>query len=177
MKIRIIFALLLFFAVAVSALGFYFQTREAEEVEHVHLHAGFQVYIDGVRQDYTDFEFMSLSPCSTEPKELTSEEKQMEKAHLHDQIGDVVHVHTKGATWGDLFTNLNVTFDKEKELQTYTKDGVMTDIFDQEIKPYESIVIVVGDQSKSEEYRQTLVARSHIEATEQRSELCGAITD
>ena len=182
MKKKLIISSLLFFAVVVSALGFYFQNKESKEAEHVHLHAGFQVYIDGVKQNYTDFEFMSMSPCSTEPKELTPEEKQMEKAHLHDQVGDVVHVHTKGATWGDLFDNLNVTFDKNKEIQAYnepfdsTQGELVTinNVLDKEINPYESIIIVVGDQSKVEEYKQNFVSRGRIEETEKRSELCGA---
>lgn len=165
---------LLLFASITGFLGFYVQSKEASEVKHVHHHAGFKVYIDDQLQDYTDFQYMSLSPCSVEKQDLTAEELQMEKAHLHDQVGDVVHVHTSGATWGDLFKNLNVVFDKDKEIVTYDSRETISDILESEIQPYQSIVIVVGDQSKTSEYQQLLVMREHIEEVEQRSELCSS---
>lgn len=150
-----------------------FNAREKKDA-HVHLHAGFQVYADGVKQDFSDFAYMSMTPCSTVKKDLTKEEKQLEKAHLHDQIGDVVHVHTAGAKWKDLFQNLNFTFDRSKEFAAYNSAGKIDDFLDQEIVAYESVVIVVGDQTKAKEYMTGAVTKEKIEQTEQRSELCGS---
>ena len=53
---------------------------------------------------------MHIEPCRDEEHEKEkkdAKEIQLEKAHLHDMIGDVVHVHYKGTRWKDLFANLN----------------------------------------------------------------------
>lgn len=169
---------LLLFATVTAVAGFNVQAKQNKAaVEHVHYHAGFQVYIDNTLQDYTDFKYMSLSPCSTEPRELTPEEEQSEKGHLHDQIGDVVHVHKTGGTWADVFKNIGVELPKDKEIQAYNEKLKIKNILNTEIEPYQSIVFVIGDQSKAAEYQQTLVTRQHIEETEQRSELCGTINN
>lgn len=165
---------LLLVASIVGIVGFYFQKKEAVVPEHVHYHAGFKVFIDGQEQDYSDFQYMSLVPCSTEKQKLTPEELQLEKAHLHDQVDDVAHVHRAGAHWKDLFQNLGVEFEKGKEVVAYSADGVIPDILNTEIQSYQSIVIVVGSQEKAEEYRKNIVTRQHIEETEGRSELCGS---
>ena len=154
--------------------GFYYFKPFTPTLAHVHNHAGFQMYVDGVKQDFSNFKYMSFKPCGSEEKELTKEEEQLEKAHLHDGVGDVVHVHREGATWGDLVQNINFQFDKSKDIKGYTDSEIIDDILNREIKDLESVIIVIGEQSNATEYITNRVSPEAITRVENSSELCGA---
>lgn len=146
--------------------------RNAHTEEGVHYHAGFRVYVDGVLQDYSDYKYMNFVPCSAHDEKKTPAEEQMEKAHLHDGVGDVAHVHRDGAKWRDLFTNIQVELPKDKQLKGYI-DGVENqDIMDTPIKAYTTAIFVVGSDAASHEGE--LVSVDHIKEVESDSELCGA---
>jgi hypothetical protein len=138
----------------------------------IHFHAGFKVYVDNQLQDYSAEKFMDVEPC-TAPGHKAKVDDQLEKAHLHDQVGDVVHVHRHQATWGDLFTNLHVSFDHEAVVG-YKQGKKIDNILTKTIEPYESVVIVVGDQSKAADYAGSPVTVAHIKDIESRSETCGS---
>lgn len=76
---------------------------------HVHYHANFQVFINGQREQFADpllYEESGAS-CSQETQQMTP----MERAHMHDNINDVVHVEDHAVTWGQFFTNLGWVVD------------------------------------------------------------------
>jgi hypothetical protein len=149
-----------------------FGKRILPKPEEVHIHAGFIVYNNGKQEDFSDFRYMEVKPCGGDHQEkLTAEEEQREKAHLHDGIGDVVHVHRKGAKWGDLFKNINYPVVAAK-LNVYINGELIRDSLTREIVPYESIIFVVGSVDGIDLTKQ--VAREHIEETERKSELCGS---
>lgn len=158
-----------------GAVIFYLKFMPGPAVPHVHYHAGFHLYVDGVKQDFTDFKYMSFIPCNEhDSQKLTPEEEQLEKAHLHDQVGDVVHVHRDGATWNDLLINLGFGYDYSKEVRGYSAQGEMTDILSQPIKANDSIVILIGDQTKASELVKNRVTLDAIQKVESTSELCGS---
>src|ERR1700730_17097255 len=99
---KIIIAFLIFAILAATAV--IILPKTILKPKPVHFHAGFQVYVDDKLQDFSDFKYMHEAPCTVNGKPLTNNhvDEQIEKAHLHDQIGDVVHVHRLGATWSDL---------------------------------------------------------------------------
>ncbi len=136
---------------------FAYMSYTPKEVEHIHYHAGFIVYVDGVRQDYSDYKYMNLTPCTQEELKPTKEEEQIEKAHLHDGVGDVVHVEQAGSVWGDLFKNIGVTLPADLP--------VLSEV----IEPNSSIVISVGTPVDKPEK----VSLEHIKEVEAKSELCG----
>lgn len=140
--------------------------------EEVHFHAGFLVYIDGKLQDYSQDRYMDTQPCSIPGKEM-AEDEQIEKAHLHDNVSDVVHVHRAGAVWGDLFQNIKVSFAKLGPVIGYKDDQVIPNILTKKIEEYESVVIVVGDQSGSADFVGKNVSLDHIRQVESKSETCG----
>ena len=71
----------------------------------VHYHANFAVMIDGERLDLSGDRYMEdVSACSADPDAVRPEDR----AHLHENNPDVVHVHHGGATWGHLFANLGL---------------------------------------------------------------------
>lgn len=73
--------------------------------EEIHYHANFAVFVDGERLPFERFTFYEeIEACgsngATSPKI---------RAHMHDQVNHVVHVHDNGATWGHFFANLGMT--------------------------------------------------------------------
>ncbi|HYD35112.1 MAG TPA: hypothetical protein VD999_03535 [Vitreimonas sp.] len=174
--VKLLSLLLVTLAITVSVAGWWYYYRTPDDIHHesVHYHAGFQVYVDDVKQDYSDWKYMNFTPCGDHQEKQTPEEEQQEKAHLHDGNGDVVHVHRPGATWGDLFKNIGVTLDANKEVVAYSGDQKITDILTKPIEANQSIVIVVGAQEKANEYLPNRVTLERIAEVEKKSELCGA---
>ncbi len=72
--------------------------------QQIHYHANFAVYINGQRELFkSPFYYEEVSGSCT----LGNDVKPSQRAHMHDQVNDVVHVHDHGVTWGDFFSNLN----------------------------------------------------------------------
>jgi len=159
-------------AAAVLVLGgafFYFFSPTSKE-EAVHYHAGFQVYVDDKLQDFSDLKYMQVSPCG---RVFRRENDQIEKAHLHDTIGDVVHVHRTGAVWGDLFKNLGFDVGKESEFVGYLNGNLQQDILLYPIIGNDSVVFFKGPIKDMNKKLQSRVTLDHIQEVEARSEDCG----
>ena len=146
------------FLLLVGAIVAFVKYYPSSEDEHIHYHAGFIVYVDGVKQDYSDFKYMNFRPCTTEEVKQTKADEQIEKAHLHDGIGDVVHVETTGSVWGDLFKNIGVNLPTDLA------------VLKNPIEPNSSVVIAVGKEVDNPEK----VSLDHIKDVEAKSELCGS---
>lgn len=146
--------------------------REKEKEEPVHLHASFIVVKHDEIMDFSSLRYMKIAACSDHSStELSPEEEQLEKAHLHDKIGNVVHVHRAHATWGDLFTNI------EFELSDpvgFIDGEKVDDILLEEIKPYDRIVIFDNSLQNIEEYIDSVPTIERIKEVESMSENCSA---
>jgi hypothetical protein len=144
--------------------------------QKVHFHAGFQVYIDGQLQDFSDFKYMNTTPCqerdhmgeSTSPEQL-----QIDKAHLHDGIGNVVHVHVAGGVWGDLFKNIKYDILAKGTPQGYVNGKAVNNILSYPIKGYDSVIILIGKSDSIDHYLPQAVTKDTIIEAEKKSELCG----
>jgi hypothetical protein len=158
--------------VAVVANWMYSSPKESSD-EHgsVHYHAGFRVYIDGTLQDYSSYQYMNFVPCSEHDAKKSPAEEQIEKAHLHDGVGDVVHTHRSGAVWGDLFKNIQVELPKDKQLKGYINGIENEDIMESPIKEYTTAIFIVGENKASHD--KEMVSIDHIKEVEAKSELCG----
>jgi hypothetical protein len=69
-----------------------------------HYHANFAVYINGERQTFQGskyYEETAEMACTLEQVDTPAE-----RAHMHDNISDVVHVEDKLVTWGNFLQNL-----------------------------------------------------------------------
>lgn len=159
----------LFLGLAVLANWAY---SNSQHDESVHYHAGFRVYIDDQLQDYSDYQYMNYVPCSEHDHDKSDAEEQMEKAHLHDNVGDVVHVHREGATWGDLFRNIGVELPQDKTIKAYINGIENEDIMKAPITAYTTVIFVVGDSDQSR--GNEVVSEEHIKEVEAKSELCGS---
>jgi hypothetical protein len=172
--------------VAVSA-----SMQKAEDPD-IHYHAGFQVYVNNELQDFSDLKYMKLTPCGDRHAEgLSPEQEQLEKAHLHDLNGDVVHVHRDGATWRDLFTNMEWEMPSEEIVNVYSlaQGGVNgenwaifpendindfgREYLDSEIQPNQSVIFFFGDITDVPEKLETAVTLDRVREVENLSEDCG----
>lgn len=156
--------------IIVIILGF-FVYRKYFVLTEIHYHAGFRVFMNGVLQDFSGPEYMALTPCSDT---TVYEDEQLEKAHLHDRIGYVVHAHREGGKWGDLFTNVHYQFDSAKPVIAYINGKQVTSILNEPIRPYDSLVILVGRHGDVRQYLQQQVTEKEIKTVEKKSEDCGA---
>ena len=124
---RIIIALIsgiLLGAFSLTALRFVtFQDKS------VHYHANFALYINGQRDEFNSKTYYEeTSACSADGVD------PRKRVHLHDQKSSVVTVHDKGATWGQLFTNLgyslsNKSVETDKGIFTANDKSDLTFIF------------------------------------------------
>ena len=70
---------------------------------HIHYHANFLVYINGISYDFSQPTYLEpVSICSLNPEHPAPQAR----VHLHEGDGTLVHVHSANVTWGDLFSNL-----------------------------------------------------------------------
>ena len=139
--------------------------------EKVHHHAGFIVFKDDKKLDFSDNKFMDIKPCTDKENENHAEEdEQMEKAHLHDNLGDVVHVEANDAKWKDLFTNIKFAIDYTKAT-AFVNGQKVVNFQDQLINPYDSIVVFIGNIDKTQ--LKEAVKKEHIMQVEKKSDNCG----
>lgn len=174
--------LLIAFALSLIAGLIFFITNSKLLITNskpIHYHAGFLVYIDGQLQDFSDQEYMEISACKIVEQTQTPEEIQIEKAHLHDNVGNVVHVHQKGAVWGDLFKNINFNFPTDGSVIGFINNKLVPNILVDKIRPNESVIIVamskkdiIVDDIKGIDLTK-YVTVEHIKEVEKKSESCG----
>ncbi|HET7320497.1 MAG TPA: hypothetical protein VFI84_02850 [Candidatus Saccharimonadales bacterium] len=83
-----------------AILGIRFTTYKPVQV---HYHANFAVYIDGRREEFKGAQYyQEVAVCST-TNDITT---PLERAHMHDHLNSVIHVHDHAVTWGQFFENL-----------------------------------------------------------------------
>ncbi len=87
-------------------LGIRFATYHPED--EVHYHANFAMYLNGQREQFKEpFYYVDLEESCTLDQQITPHER----AHMHDNVNDVVHVEDQAVTWGQFFQNLGWVVD------------------------------------------------------------------
>lgn len=69
----------------------------------VHYHANFAVYINGQREQFSGPQFYQEVAICSSTNSITIPQQ---RAHMHDNVNSVVHVHDHATTWGQFFENL-----------------------------------------------------------------------
>lgn len=88
---------------ALIILGIRYVTYAPEEA--VHYHANFAVYTNGQQEQFKGaqyYEETEASMCTLEPVASPNE-----RAHMHDNVNNVVHVEDHLVTWGNFMQNLH----------------------------------------------------------------------
>lgn len=146
--------------------------HNTEDDHRTHYHAGFVVVLDGEVQEFSGLEHMYMRSCGI--GELAEEDiLPSDRVHLHNEVGDVAHIHDEGVIWLTLLQSLRV--DALSDNWFVYRDGkLLTDGIDSLIEPYESVIISDREISNAELSSITVPTRSHIEETEQGApENCG----
>lgn len=148
----------------------YFTFKEITTPKKVHYHAGFVVFKEDKRVNFSDFKYMRVKPCTEDKNHEDSvEDVQAEKAHLHDLVGDVVHVEEKNAYWRDLFYNINYKLEYSNAVALIDGKKV-TQFENRKIQPDESLIILIGNNKSN--HLQDAVSKSYINEKAAKSEDC-----
>ena len=139
-------------------LAFRFATYQKP---YVHYHANFAVYINGQREDFKNPIYYSEGGCTAE--NVTT---PVMRAHMHENVNDVVHVEDHAVTWGNFFENLwwsvgsdfiqksdgtMYKADDTNKLHVYINGDDYTDfgsIASREIKDKDRVLISFGSEDK-----------------------------
>ena len=150
---------------AATILGIRFFTYKADDV---HYHANFALYINGTKEDFNvPLYYTEVAMCT-----LNTTMTPLERAHMHDNVNNVVHVEDHAVTWGQFFTNLGwqmgpnfivksdgtmYTENGDSKLhllingQDYTNLGGMQNTV---IKDQDKLLVSFGDQTKDQLQKQ-----------------------
>lgn len=146
MKTKIIFI------IGISILIFILYKTLQVPDQVLHYHANFAVFINEKQVDFSGSEFMHITPCG--PEEEHNEDGEEEKVHLHDNVGNVAHVHHDNVTWSDLFKNLRFDLTHIKTEQAtkaatikYYLSGVGTsDVLNKVIGKDDRLLVSIGQE-------------------------------
>lgn len=83
----------------VVILGIRFFTYK---IDTVHYHANFALYVNGRQEQFSGIQYYTEAEMCT----LDTTMIPTERAHMHDNVNNVVHVEDHAVTWGQLFVNL-----------------------------------------------------------------------
>jgi hypothetical protein len=149
----------------------------------VHYHANFTVYINGQREEFKGPQYyQEVSICNAS----TGITIPQQRAHMHDNINSVVHVHDHAATWGQFFENLGwyigPDFLETGDGHMYQNDGNsvlhvlingqdytgLTPLTNMVIKDQSRVLVSYGDISDAtlqEEYKSVPATAKHYDET------------
>lgn len=162
----------LFFLLVLIATSAYILKNKFIPEKKVHYHAGFIVFKDNKKVNFSDFKYMYEKPCTINGKENEENENdQLEKAHLHDNVGDVIHIEREDAHWQDLFENIKYSINYDKV--TGYVNGQKIDRFQVlPIRSSDSLVVFIGNNDVSKELQQA-PTKNYIEQMGKKSKTCG----
>lgn len=146
------------------------------ETPKAHYHAGFIVVEDNKLIDFSKSQYMDFEPCrlpSAKSEPDTPQQLQLEKAHLHENVGDVVHVETARTLWKDLFTNIKYPINYS-DAAAYINGKSVIDFQNKQIQPYQSLVVFIGANDDTQKFLNQAVIKQHIQDVEAKSEDCGS---
>lgn len=157
----------IFFAL-LGGLYWFARTNEARAEAEIHFHAAFSVYKDNTIVDFSDAKYMYINPCTNDGEE--AENEQMERAHLHGNVGDVIHVEQKHAKWKDLFKNLS--YDVGSSVVGYVNGERVFGILNKNIHADDRALFFIGTYDVLEKKLEGVPSIDHIREVEEVSEEC-----
>ena len=105
---------------AVIILGIRFFTYK---VDAVHYHANFALYINGQKEEFKGMQYYTEVEMCVAKNVVTP----TMRAHMHDNVNNVIHVEDHAVTWGDFFSNMGWTMGSASMISpdgtVYTENG------------------------------------------------------
>ena len=151
---QILLVLLAFFLGAFWIFAIRFVLVENKEV---HYHANFGVFIDGNRLPLDNFTFYEeIKSCFG-----GDEQRPQDRAHMHEMVNHIVHVHDEAVTWGQFFSNLGITVgdrvmsydkvvyvdDRDTQIKFYLNGETVDSIYNRVIGNEDALLISAGKAS------------------------------
>jgi hypothetical protein len=165
------FLVLILFMVLFIGMSAFFALKRYFAPQKTHYHAGFVVFQNNKKLDFSDNKYMFIEPCTANDKHVDSEaDIQIEKAHLHENVGDLVHVERTGAKWEDLFTNIHFPIDYS-QTTGFINGKQISNFQQQPIKPYDSLVVFIG--KNDQRLLSQAVTKEYIIKMAKKSTTCG----
>jgi hypothetical protein len=131
--------------------------------KQTHYHANFAVYINGQREQFKGPQYyQEIAACT-----VHGPIQPAQRAHMHDGINSVIHVHDDGVTWSQFFDNLGWSigpnFIQNNQQTMYVENGDnklnielngqnltdLTSIANRVIKDRDRMLISFGDISNN----------------------------
>ena len=162
--------LVLLFIILIGGVAVLLRNRLVPE-KKVHYHAGFVVFQNNKKIDFSGFRYMNIVPCTLNKNDKSNENPQQEKAHLHDNVGDVIHIEHAGAIWKDLFTNIHYPIDYSKS-RGFVNGIETTNYQTKAIKTDDSLVVFIGNNNIKKDLQQS-PTKNYIEKMGNKSKTCG----
>ena len=160
-----------FVAVVLLSITMIFISKKLFIPQETHYHAGFVVFKNDKKINFSDVKYMFLEPCTLNKNNDNSPtDIQIEKAHLHDNVGDVVHIERTGAKWQDLFTNIHFLINYSKTTG-YINGEKVANYQLQPIKPDDILVVFIGKEDQK--LIRQAVTKDYIEKMAKKSTTCG----
>lgn len=89
---------------ALVILGIRFFTYKLPD--QVHYHANFALFVNGQREEFKGPQYYQEVAVCSSTNDITLPQQ---RAHMHDNVNTVIHVHDHAVTWGQFFANLGWT--------------------------------------------------------------------
>ncbi|HET6924427.1 MAG TPA: hypothetical protein VFH39_01185 [Candidatus Saccharimonadales bacterium] len=161
-------------------------------VHNTHYHANFAVYLNGQREEFKGPQYYEEVAACTAHGPI----QPAQRAHMHDQINSVIHVHDDGVTWEQFFNNigwyLGPNFIQTADGTMYTENGNnklnimlngqnltdLTSIADQTIGDRDRLLISFGDISNAQlqkEYQTVPSTAKHYDETPDPASCAGQL--
>lgn len=125
-----------------------------------HYHANFALYVNGEKDEFNSFTYYEeVTACSD-----ASKMDPKSRAHMHNNVNSIVHVHDDAVTWGHFFSNLGYIFNDnllitpkgryepgdDKKFSYILNGERVKNISDKVIKSEDTLLINFGSESEQE---------------------------
>ena len=168
-----LFSIIILLALVLAGISTFFIAKKLLRPQKTHYHAGFVVFQNNKKLDFSDNKYMFIEPCTLkENKADTASDAdiQIEKAHLHENVGELVHIERTGAKWQDLFTNIHFPINYT-QTTGYINGKQQSDYQLQPIKPFDSLLVFIGKNDPK--LLQQAVTKDYIIQMAKKSTTCG----
>lgn len=161
-------------------------------VHSTHYHANFAVYINGQQEEFKGPQYYEEVAACTANGPI----QPAQRAHMHDNINSVIHVHDDGVTWQQFFNNIGWTlgpnFIQDSNQNLFVEKGNdklnivlngqnltdITPIANQTIRDEDRLLISYGDIGKAElqkEYQSVPATAHHYDITPDPASCAGQL--
>ncbi|MEO8105613.1 MAG: hypothetical protein ABI602_04750 [Candidatus Saccharibacteria bacterium] len=172
---------------ALVILGIRFVTYAPPQ--KVHYHANFAVYMNGQREAFKGvkyYEETAAAACTLKPVATA-----LERAHLHDNVSDVVHVEDSEVTWGNFFQNIGwdisqnyiksdtvlYQVDAQSKLTFIVNGEVVTDITNRIIQSEDKLLVSYGVSQDTATQFRSVAATAKTYNVQNDPESCSGSTE